>query len=180
MAEAELGDLGYRELELAERRRSLTEQLDRLEIRAPVSGVVYNMQVTTPRSVIRPADPLLYIIPQDRPLVIGARVATINIDEIQLGQPVVLRFSAFSSRTTPEIDGRLDRISADALLDEATRTPYYRAEVSIPPDPLDKLGGLALVPGMPVEVYIQTGDRSPMAYLMKPLADYFNRAFRES
>jgi multidrug efflux pump subunit AcrA (membrane-fusion protein) len=164
----------------AERRRSLTEQLERLEIRAPVSGVVYNMQVTTPRSVIRPADPLLYIIPQDRPLVIGARVATINIDEIQLGQPVVLRFSAFSSRTTPEIDGRLDRISADALLDEATQTPYYRAEVSIPPDQLEKLGGLALVPGMPVEVYIQTGDRSPMAYLMKPLTDYFNRAFRES
>lgn len=180
VAETELGDLGYRELELAERRRSLTEQLERLEIRAPVSGVVYNMQVTTPRSVIRPADPLLYIIPQDRPLVIGARVATINIDEIQLGQPVVLRFSAFSSRTTPEIDGRLDRISADALLDEATQTPYYRAEVSIPPDQLEKLGGLALVPGMPVEVYIQTGDRSPMAYLMKPLTDYFNRAFRES
>ncbi|MFN4061730.1 MAG: HlyD family type I secretion periplasmic adaptor subunit [Paracoccus hibiscisoli] len=179
-AETQLRDLGYRQLELAERRRSLTEQLDRLEIRAPVSGIVYNMQVTTPRSVIRPADPLLYIIPQDRPLVIGARVATINIDEIQLGQPVVLRFSAFSSRTTPEIDGRLDRISADALMDEATRTPYYRAEVSIPPDQLDKLGGLALVPGMPVEVYIQTGDRSPMAYLMKPLTDYFNRAFRES
>ncbi|TJZ86586.1 HlyD family type I secretion periplasmic adaptor subunit [Paracoccus hibiscisoli] len=179
-AETQLRDLGYRQLELAERRRSLTEQLDRLEIRAPVSGIVYNMQVTTPRSVIRPADPLLYIIPQDRPLVIGARVATINIDEIQLGQPVVLRFSAFSSRNTPEIDGRLDRISADALMDEATRTPYYRAEVSIPPDQLDKLGGLALVPGMPVEVYIQTGDRSPMAYLMKPLTDYFNRAFRES
>ncbi|ODT59711.1 MULTISPECIES: HlyD family type I secretion periplasmic adaptor subunit [Paracoccus] len=179
-AETQLRDLGYRQLELAERRRSLIEQLDRLEIRAPVSGIVYNMQVTTPRSVIRPADPLLYIIPQDRPLVIGARVATINIDEIQLGQPVVLRFSAFSSRTTPEIDGRLDRISADALMDEATRTPYYRAEVSIPPDQLDKLGGLALVPGMPVEVYIQTGDRSPMAYLMKPLTDYFNRAFRES
>ncbi|MFC0199807.1 HlyD family type I secretion periplasmic adaptor subunit [Paracoccus rhizosphaerae] len=179
-AETELRDLGYRELELAERRRSLLEQISRLEIRAPVSGLVYNMQVTTPRSVVRPADPLLYVIPQDRPLVIGARVSTINIDEIQLGQPVVLRFSAFSSRTTPEIDGRLDRISADALIDEATRTPYYRAEISIPPQELDKLGELALVPGMPVEVYIQTGDRSPMAYLVKPLADYFNRAFRES
>ncbi|MGR3198824.1 MAG: HlyD family efflux transporter periplasmic adaptor subunit, partial [Paracoccus sp. (in: a-proteobacteria)] len=179
-AETELRDLGYRELELAERRRSLLEQISRLEIRAPVSGLVYNMQVTTPRSVVRPADPLLYAIPQDRPLVIGARVSTINIDEIQLGQPVVLRFSAFSSRTTPEIDGRLDRISADALIDEATRTPYYRAEISIPPQELDKLGELALVPGMPVEVYIQTGDRSPMAYLVKPLADYFNRAFRES
>ncbi|OJH45541.1 HlyD family type I secretion periplasmic adaptor subunit [Paracoccus sp. SM22M-07] len=179
-AETELRDLGYRELELAERRRSLVEQISRLEIRAPVSGLVYNMQVTTPRSVIRPADPLLYIIPQDRPLVIGARLQTINIDEVMVGQPVVLRFSAFSSRTTPEIDGRLDRVSADALLDEATRAPYYRAEVSIPPEEMEKLGSLALVPGMPVEVYIQTGERTPMAYLLKPLADYFNRAFRES
>lgn len=179
-AETELRDLGYRELELAERRRSLVEQISRLEIRAPVSGLVYNMQVTTPRSVIRPADPLLYIIPQDRPLVIGARLQTINIDEVMVGQPVVLRFSAFSSRTTPEIDGRLDRVSADALLDEATRAPYYRAEVSIPPEEMEKLGDLALVPGMPVEVYIQTGERTPMAYLLKPLADYFNRAFRES
>jgi len=179
-AETELRDLGYRELELAERRRSLIEQINRLEIRAPVAGLVYDMQVTTPRSVIRSAEPLLYIIPQDRPLVIGARIQTINIDEVMIGQPVVLRFSAFSSRTTPEIDGRLDRVSADALMDEATRAPYYRAEVSIPPEEIEKLGSLALVPGMPVEVYIQTGDRSPLAYLLKPLADYFNRAFRES
>ncbi|MBM3604781.1 MAG: HlyD family type I secretion periplasmic adaptor subunit [Alphaproteobacteria bacterium] len=179
-AETELRDLGYRELELAERRRSLTEQINRLEIRAPASGLIYNMQVTTPRSVVRPADPLMFIIPQDRPLVIGARVATINVDEIQLGQPVALRFSAFSSRTTPEIYGRLDRVSADALIDEATRAPYYRAEVTIPPEELEKLGSLELVPGMPVEVYIQTGERTPMAYLVKPLADYFNRAFRES
>jgi HlyD family secretion protein len=179
-AETELRDLGYRELELAERRRSLIEQISRLEIRAPVAGLVYDMQVTTPRSVIQSAEPLLYLIPQDRPLVIGARIQTINIDEVLIGQPVVLRFSAFSSRTTPEIDGRLDRVSADALLDEATRAPYYRAEVSIPVEEIQKLGNLALVPGMPVEVYIQTGDRSPMAYLMKPLADYFNRAFRES
>ncbi|RJE80447.1 HlyD family type I secretion periplasmic adaptor subunit [Paracoccus sp. JM45] len=179
-AETELRDLGYRELELAERRRSLIEQISRLEIRAPVSGLVYDMQVTTPRSVIQSAEPLMYLIPQDRPLVIGARIQTINIDEVLIGQPVVLRFSAFSSRTTPEIDGRLDRVSADALMDEATRSLYYRAEVSIPPEEIEKLGNLALVPGMPVEVYIQTSDRSPMAYLMKPLADYFNRAFRES
>lgn len=178
-AETELRDLGYRELELAERRRGLTEQIDRLDIRAPAAGIVYDMQVTTPRSVIRPADPVLYVIPQDRPLVIGARIATINVDEVQVGQPVVLRFSAFSSRTTPEIDGILGRVSADALMDEATRQPYYRAEVTIPAEQLAKLGDLALIPGMPVEVYIQTGERSPMAYLLKPLADYFNRAFRE-
>ncbi|MFC3166557.1 MULTISPECIES: HlyD family type I secretion periplasmic adaptor subunit [Paracoccus] len=179
-AETELRDLGYRELELAERRRSLIEQINRLDIRAPAAGVIYNMQVTTPRSVIRPADPVLYVIPQDRPLVVSARLATINVDEVQVGQPVVLRFSAFSSRTTPEIDGVLGRVSADALIDEATQMPYYRAEVTIPADQLAKLGDLALIPGMPVEVFIQTGERSPMAYLLKPLADYFNRAFRES
>ncbi|WP_252733477.1 HlyD family type I secretion periplasmic adaptor subunit [Paracoccus marinaquae] len=179
-AETQLRDLGYRELELAERRRSLREQIERLEIRAPVAGIIYNLQVTTPRSVIRPADPVMYIVPQDRPLVIGARLATINVDEVSPGQPVVLRFSSFSSRTTPEIDGVLQRVSADALIDEATRMPYYRAEVTIPPEELAKLGDLALIPGMPVEVYIQTGERSPMTYLVKPLSDYFNRAFREN
>ena len=179
-AETQLRDLGYRELELAERRRGLTEQISRLDIRAPATGVIYNLQVTTPRSVIRPADPVLYVIPQDRPLVVSARLATINVDEVQVGQPVVLRFSAFSSRTTPEIDGVLGRVSADALMDEATRMPYYRAEVTIPAEQLEKLGDLALVPGMPVEVFIQTGERSPMDYLLKPMADYFNRAFRES
>lgn len=179
-AETQLRDLGYRELELAERRRSLTEQISRLELRAPAAGIVYDLKVTTPRSVIRAADPLMYIVPQDRPLVIGARIATINVDEVQPGQPVALRFAAFSSRTTPEIDGELLRVSADALIDEATRAPYYRAEVTIPPEELDKLGDLALIPGMPVEVYIQTGERSPMTYLLKPMMDYFNRAFREN
>lgn len=179
-AETELRDQGYRELELAERRRSLTEQISRLEIRAPVAGIVQELQVTTPHSVIRPADPIMYIIPQDRPLVVAARVATINIDEVHPGQQVVLRFSSFSSRTTPEIDGILTRVSADALIDQATHAPYYRAEVTIPPDQLAKLGKLSLVPGMPVEVYVQTGERSPFAYLLKPLSDYFVRAFRES
>jgi HlyD family secretion protein len=176
-AETELRDLGYRELELAERRRALTEQIARLEIRAPVSGIVQELQVTTPRSVIRPADPIMFIIPQDRPLVVAARIATINIDEVHPGQQVVLRFSSFSSRTTPEIDGILTRVSADALVDQTAHVSYYRAEVTIPPDQIAKL---ALVPGMPVEVYVQTGERSPFAYLVKPLSDYFIRAFRES
>ncbi|GLK63053.1 HlyD family type I secretion periplasmic adaptor subunit [Paracoccus kondratievae] len=179
-AETELRELGYRELELAERRRSLIERISRLEIRAPVSGVVQELQVTTPRSVIRPADPILFIIPQDRPLVVAARIATINIDEVHPGQKVVLRFSSFSSRTTPEIDGTLSRVSPDTLVDQATHIPYYRAEVTIPASEVEKLGELALIPGMPVEVYVQTGERSPLAYLIKPLSDYFTRAFREN
>ncbi|WP_241963431.1 HlyD family type I secretion periplasmic adaptor subunit [Paracoccus suum] len=179
-AEVELRDLGYRTLELAERRRSLTEQIARLEIRAPVAGIVHQMQITTPRSVIRAAEPVMYLIPQDRPLVIAARIAPINIDEVRIGQPVVLRFSAFSSRTTPEIDGVLAQISADSVVDESTKLPYYRAEVTIGADQLAKLGQLSLVPGMPVEIYVQTGERSPLAYLLKPLTDYFTRAFRET
>ncbi len=179
-AETELRDQGYRELELAERRRSLMEQISRLEVRAPVSGVIQELQVTTPRSVIRPADPILYLIPQDRPLVVAARIATINIDEVHPGQEVVLRFSSFSSRTTPEIDGVLSRVSADTLIDQASQVPYYRAEVTIPATELEKLKDLDLIPGMPVEVYIQTGERSPLAYLVKPLSDYFTRAFREN
>lgn len=178
-AETELRDLGYRELELAERRRALTEQISRLDIRAPVSGIVYQLVVTTPQSVIRPAEPLMYLVPQDRPLVIAARISPINVDEVRVGQEVSLRFSAFSSRTTPEIDGMLAGVSADAVVDEATRMQYYRGEVTIPDDQRAKLGEVALIPGMPVEVYIQTGERSPLAYLLKPLTDYFARAFRE-
>lgn len=179
-ANTQLRDLGYRELELAERRRALKEQIDRLEIRAPVSGLVHALQVTTPRAVIRPAEPIAYIVPQDRPLVIAARVTPIHVDEVRVGQEVALRFAAFDSRTTPELFGQVSRISADALTDEATKAAYYRTEVVLDPGELAKLEGHAIIPGMPVEVFIRTGERSPLAYLVKPLAEYFNRAFRES
>ncbi|WP_415184254.1 HlyD family type I secretion periplasmic adaptor subunit [Phaeovulum sp.] len=179
-AETQLRDIGYRELELAERRRALSGQIERLDLRAPVAGIVHAMVVTTPRSVVRAAEPVMYLVPQDRPLVIGAQIQTINVDEVSVGQPVTLRFSAFASRTTPEVFGQVSRVSADALVDEATRAHYYRAEVVLNPGEIDKLGGLVLIPGMPVEVFIRTGERSPLAYLLKPLADYFNRAFRES
>ena len=179
-AEAELRDLGYRALELAERRRALKGQIERLKIRAPVSGLVYDLAVTTPRAVIRPAEPLLYLVPQDRPLVIVAKISPRDIDEVQIGQPVVLRFSAFNASTTPELNGRLSRISADALSDDASGAAYFRAEVRVLDGELHKLGNLNLLPGMPAEIYIQTGERSPMAYFLKPFTDYFNRAFRES
>jgi multidrug efflux pump subunit AcrA (membrane-fusion protein) len=179
-ANAQLRDLGYRELELAERRRSLIEQIDRLDIRAPVAGIVHALQVTTPRSVIRPAEPVLYIVPQDRPLVIAAQVAPIHVDEVAIGQAVALRFAAFDSRTTPELFGQVRQISADALIDEASRASYYRAEIVLDPGERDKLNGHAIIPGMPVEVFIRTGERTPLAYLVRPLAEYFNRAFRES
>tara|TARA_R110002049_G_scaffold117332_3_gene270647 strand:+ start:41249 stop:42559 length:1311 start_codon:yes stop_codon:yes gene_type:complete len=176
-----LRDLRYRELELAEQRRALQAEIDRLDIRAPVSGIVYGMQVQTPRSVVRAAEPLMYLVPQDRPLVIAARVQIIHIDQIAVGQPVNLRLSALDQRTTPELVGQVLQISADAIEDEASGQSYYRAEIALDPGEIDKLAeGTILLPGMPVEAFIRTGERSPMAYLIKPMADYFARAFRES
>lgn len=175
-----LRDLQYREMELAEKRRALSDQLDRLEIRAPVSGVVYGLTVFAPRAVIRPADPVLYIVPQDRPLVIEARVDPLHVDETAPGQPVTLRFPAFDHRTTPDLQGHVTRISADTFVDDRTKASYYLAEIALDDGELSKLDDHRIVPGMPVTAFIRTADRSPLAYLIKPLAEYFNRAFRES
>lgn len=177
----QLRDLRARELELIEERLALLSEIDLMQIRAPVSGLVYNMRVQAIRSVVRGADPVLFLIPQDRPLVIAARVDPIDIDQISTGQKVNLRFSALDQRTTPELVGQVTILSADAFEDEGSGISYYRAEIILEPGELDKLAdGQVLIPGMPVEAFIRTADRSPLAYLVKPMADYFNRAFRES
>jgi HlyD family secretion protein len=179
-ANTQLRDIGYRELELAERRRALIERVSRLDIVAPVSGIVLGLQFTTPRAVLRAADPILYLIPQDRPLLVTAQIQPIHIDEISIGQPVRLVFSAFPSRTTPELTGQITVISADALTDQRTQMPYYRAEIVLNEGEVEKLGNVTLIPGMPVEAFIRTGARTPLTYLIKPFTDYFARAFRET
>lgn len=176
-----LRDLQFQELELAEQRRNLVERLSRLDIRAPVSGVVYGLQVFAKRSVIRPADPVLFLVPQDKPLVIMAQVEPIHIDELYVDQDVAVRFSALDARTTPELFGKVIQISADAFQDENTAFSYYRAEIQLNEGEKSRLPeGTILIPGMPVEAFIQTNERSPLDYLVKPLADYFAKAFRES
>jgi len=175
-----LRDIQYRELELLEERRALLERLDRLDIRAPAGGVVYGLTVFALRAVVRPADPLLYIVPQDRPLIINAEVDPIHIDKLYLDQDVVLRFPALDQRTTPELTGTVMQISADAFQEQETRRSFYRAEIALSEGEQAKLPeGVALIPGMPVEAYIRTADRTPIAYLVKPLTDYFTKAFRE-
>jgi len=176
-----LRELRYRELELAEQRNALRAEIERLDIRAPVSGIIYGMQVQTPRSVVRAAEPLLFLVPQDRPLVIAARVEPVHIDQVVVGQEVNLRMSALDQRTTPELVGQVMQISADAIDDGNNTAPYYRAEIALNPGEFEKLAeGTVLLPGMPVEAFIRTGERSPIAYLVKPMADYFARALRES
>jgi HlyD family secretion protein len=152
-----------------------------MEIRAPVGGVIYGLAVFTPRSVIRPADPVMFIVPQDRPLVIAAQIEPIHIDQLFVQQDVSLRFSALDQRTTPELFGRVVQISADAFEDQASKVRYYRAEIVMNEGEAARLPqGTALIPGMPVEAFIRTQDRTPLAYLVKPFTDYFAKAFRES
>ena len=177
---SELRDLGPKQLQLSEELRTLEQKLDRLDIRAPVSGVVLEMRVFAERAVIRPAEPVLYIVPQDRPLKIAARVSPIHVDEVFVGQKVVVRFAAFDTRTTPELFGHVVSISPDALTDDKTGARYYRAEIRLDDGETAKLpDGVTLVPGMPADAFIRTADRTPLAYLIKPLAEYFNKAFRE-
>lgn len=174
-----LRDQQFRELELAEQRRAILERLSRLDITAPVSGLVYGLTVTTPRSVIRPADPLLYIVPQDRPLVITAQVEPIDIDKLHIDQEVNLRFSALDQRETPVLTGVVTKISADAFEDPQYGRSYYKAEVRLAEGEQARLPeNVALVPGMPVETFFRTADHTPLAYLTKPLTDYFAGSMR--
>ena len=176
---AESREIGFRELELKEQRLALIEQLSRLEVRAPRPGVVYDMAVHALQAVVRPAEPILYIAPSDTGLVIDARVNPVHIDQLHPKQDAVLRLSSFNSRKTPEVFGTVANISPDALRDEATGETYYLAEVMMKPGEIEKLGDQHLVPGMPVEVFIQTGERTPLNYFMRPITDYFTRAMRE-
>ena len=175
-----LRDLQYNELELSERSRTLRQRLGRLDLRAPVSGIVYGMQVFAEQSVISGAEPVMFLVPQDRPLVIATKVQPTDIDQIHLGQDVTLRFSAFDQRRTPELMGTVTLVSADIFLDDSTQVSYYQAQVQLNEGEAEKLPeDMVLIPGMRVEAFVRTADRSPMDYLLKPLAEYFAKAFRE-
>ena len=177
---AGLRDFSVQEIELVERELATRDTLSKMELRTPVSGVIYGSRVFALQSVISPADPIMFVIPQDQPLIVSARIESIHIDQVHLGQEAALRFIAFDQRTTPEIFGTVSKLSADVFTDETTGQSYYQAELLPKPGELVKLEGQVLLPGMPVETFIKTAERSPLSYLVKPLMDYFNKAFREA
>ena len=174
-----LRDIQFRELELSEQLVGLNERLSRLEVRAPVSGIVYGTTVFAVKSVVQSAEPLMYVIPQDQPLVVAARVEAIHVDQIHVGQEATLRFTAFNQRLTPEITGQVTDVSADVFQDEVTGLNFYRVELIPLASEFVKLEDQELLPGMPVEAYLKTADRTPLSYLTKPVTDYFERALRE-
>ena len=121
----------------------------------------------------------MLIVPDADNLSVEAKVNPQDIDQLRIGQNTLLRMSAFNQRTTPELTGTISRISADTTVDQRTGQSYYTIRVSIPPSEVAKLGEVRLIPGMPVEAFVQTGDRTMLSYLAKPLSDQLMRAFRE-
>lgn len=166
--------------ELVEQKVAAEDQLKRLEIAAPQDGVVHESTIHTVGGVIAPGKAVMLVVPTAGELIVETKVAPADIDQLQLDQDAGLRFSAFNQRTTPEIDGRVSRIAADVSEDERTGHSYYTVDIAIAPEQVARLGEVKLVPGMPVEAFIKTGDRTVMSYLVKPLSDQIARAFRES
>jgi HlyD family secretion protein len=161
------------------RQVSTGDTVDRSIIRAPYNGVVDKLAFSTIGGVVPPAETIMEIVPDSDELVAEAKVNPADVDQLSVGQPAMLRFSAFSLQTTPEIKGRLTHISAEAAVDERQGFSYYTVRLEVDPNELRKLGGLKLVPGMPVEAYLQTAERSLLSYITKPLRDQLNRSFRE-
>ncbi|MDC9728074.1 MAG: HlyD family type I secretion periplasmic adaptor subunit [Methyloprofundus sp.] len=155
------------------------DQNQRSTIIAPVKGMIIGMATHTTGGVIGPGQVILGIVPEGEELVINAQVAPLDIDRIQIGTAAEVRFSAFNSKTTPVMEGRVQTISADSLLDEVTGMQYYQASIELTPESHERLGGLVLIPGMPAEVLINTGKRTFFEYLVQPLTNAFARSFIE-
>jgi membrane fusion protein, type I secretion system len=165
--------------EFVERKVTAEDQLRRIDIRAPQDGMVLQSTVHTVGGVITAGDAIMMIVPDADSLTVEARVNPQDIDQLQLQQDAMLRLSAFNQRTTPEIMGKVTRVSADTSTDQRTGQSYYTIRISMPSSEVAKLGDVRIVPGMPVEAFVQTGERTLISYLVKPLQDQLMRMFRE-
>jgi membrane fusion protein, type I secretion system len=165
--------------EFVERKVAAEDQLKRVEIRAPQDGVVHQLAVHTVGGVVSASDPIMLIVPEADALSVEAKVSPQDIDQLRLGQSAGLRFSAFNQRTTPEISGTISRVSADVSTDQRSGQSFYTVRIALPAEEIARLGNVKLVPGMPVEAFMKTYDRTVLSYFIKPLEDQILRAFRE-
>jgi HlyD family secretion protein len=175
----ELRDVEGRLSELLERRIAAEDMLQRIELRAPQNGIVHELAVHTIGGVVGPAETLMNIVPVGEELSIEVHIPPTDIDQVSVGREVKLRFPALNQRTTPELDGAVSRVAADVSRDQQTGAYFYTARIHVEPMEVAKLKTQKLVPGMPVEGYISTGERTALSFFMKPLTDQFSRAFRE-
>ncbi|MGZ6015714.1 MAG: HlyD family type I secretion periplasmic adaptor subunit, partial [Phenylobacterium sp.] len=175
----ELTDVQNRLAELRQRKVTAEQEYSRVLIRAPQDGVVDKLAAHTVGGVISPGEPIMFIVPDKDILHVEAKIRPTDVDQVRQGEKAMMRFSAFNVRRTPEIAGEVDRVSAEVHTDERNGAAYYVVDITIPTKELAKLGGLKLVPGMPVESFIQTEKRTMLSYLTRPLLDQLKRAFRE-
>jgi HlyD family secretion protein len=176
---SELSDTATQAEDLTQQISVTRKQLERVEIRAPASGIVHELSVNTVGGTVLPNGTLMQIIASDNGVDVEVNIEPNTIDQIVIGQGAALRFPAFNQSTTPEIMSAVERISPSSVIDERTGLSFYRVVLSVAPEELARLQGVRLIPGMPVEAYVRTGERTMASFLMKPFIDHFNRAMRE-
>jgi HlyD family secretion protein len=175
----DLSETQAKEAELTERSVAARDLLDRIEIRAPTSGIVNQLSAHTIGGVIRASETIMEIVPDTDDLQIEARVEPKDIDHVRTGQSAFVRFTAFNQRTTPQLQGTVSYVSADTGRDQQTNAPYFTVRIVLPESEHRRLNGQQLVAGMPAEVFMQTGSRTMMGYLLEPITDQMRRAFAE-
>jgi HlyD family secretion protein len=174
----ELAEIRGKAAELIERKVAAEDQLKRIDIRAPQDGIVHQSTVHTIGGVITAGEAIMVIVPQTDELTVESKLNPQDIDQVRIGQQAVLRFSAFNQRTTPELNAEVSRVSGDLTTDQRTGASYYTVRIALSEAEVARLGGLRLIPGMPVEAFIQTGERTVLSYLTKPFTDQASRAFK--
>ena len=178
-AQRELSQIETRLSELRDREMAVQDRLSRSDIKAPITGTVNEVMVNTIGGVVTPAEVLITIVPHDAALKVAVKLSPASIDRVDEGHLARMRFTSFNQRVTPEIIGRVAHVSPAASTDAATGESHFMAEIEVLDGELEKLPSQRLLPGMPVEVYVQTEERTALSYLAKPVTDQFNRAFRE-
>ncbi len=174
----EMAEIRAKKSEMTERRISADDQLKRIDLVSPQDGRVFQRNVHTVGGVVQAGEPLMLIVPDSDSLIVDAKVPPQDIDQIHIGQHAVLRFAAFNQRTTPEVDGEVIHIGADVSQEDKATEPYYSVRIRVSEGELSRLEGLTLLAGMPVEAFIQTTPRTVASFLVKPLSDQIERAFR--
>ncbi|MBB3389107.1 HlyD family secretion protein [Rhizobium sp. BK275] len=174
----ELRDIESKESELIGQEVAALDQLKHIDVKAPIAGTVHQLSVHTIGGVVTPAETLMEIVPRESLLTVEARIPPQDIDQVAPGQPATLKFTAFNRNTTPDLRGSVLRVAADLETDDRTGVSFYRAAISIPASELSLLHDLRLIPGMPVEAFVRTDDRTVVSYLIKPIRDHAARVFR--
>ena len=178
-AVAQLRDIQTKLLDVEQRMHAADDEIRRVEVRAPIKGVVVKLHHNTRGGVVSPGDPIVELLPIGASLQVEAQVRPEDIDVVSVGRPAKLRFTSLRQRITPTLPGKVEYISADRLTDEVTKRSYYAARIGIDADLSKALGNVRISPGMPVEVYVETGKRTALEYMLGPITDSFARSFLE-